>query len=65
MIITYDYAKKLVDRGKAVVEGYLKDKDPDIMWGIVMRYDISRVDHYRIKIYRPKAKRKGRKDEKV
>jgi hypothetical protein len=47
MIVSKKYAKQLIKRGKAKIEGNLKPDGLGIVYVILTRYDLQRVDHFR------------------
>lgn len=48
MIITKGYADKLISRGDAKL-GPITHDDEGSRWQAVTRYDLQRVDHYRVR----------------
>jgi hypothetical protein len=52
MIISRSHANRLVRDGKAIFDGATTDSDGH-RWQIVLRYDLQRVDHYRLRPSQP------------
>jgi len=45
MVISSKYAQRLIRRGKASYAGTVKTNDPDWIYVVINRHDLTRTDH--------------------